>query len=190
MHQRRAPREREDGDDKCGDCREGNRARMCHPVRNCRLTGRDIGSGRDDGTESAAARAGATSARFVAFVVADGGVDTFGSSGGAAAFSLRRFGRDCFVFFRAAVVRVDFFPSTSAETSSVQRTRRPVSGRRNPDGVLRHGDSTRIALAAICVPASFRARRPDRGGGRLQDGQAAFKLVSRLSHFGSALHWP
>jgi hypothetical protein len=58
--------------------------------------------------------------------VADGGVDIFASSGARAAFDLRRFGRDRFTFFRAVVVRAAFFPSTSAETSNVQRTRRPV----------------------------------------------------------------
>jgi hypothetical protein len=58
--------------------------------------------------------------------VADGGVDIFASSCGRAAFDLRRLGRDRFACFGAVVVRADFFPSTSAETSNVQRTRRPV----------------------------------------------------------------
>jgi hypothetical protein len=58
--------------------------------------------------------------------MADGGVDTFASSRGRAVFDLRRFGRDRFAFFGAVVVRADFFLSTSAETSNVKRTRRPV----------------------------------------------------------------
>lgn len=78
--------------------------------------------------------------------------------------------------FDAFGVRADFFPSTSAETSNVQRTRRPFwSG-----GILIARFDTMIVRGqdmGIDVPADF----PDQAVGSLtyalQDGRAPFKPV-------------
>lgn len=59
--------------------------------------------------------------------------------------------------------------------------------RRNSDDALRHGDSSGFQRGNSCT-RPFRARRTDSPSERLQDGQAAFKPVSGLSHFGSVWH--
>jgi hypothetical protein len=80
------------------------------------------------GAELVSGRTGTSDGAFVSDVVVDGLVDILAFSFGRAAFDLRRFGCDRSAFFRAVVVRADFFLAASAETSSVKRTRRPSLG--------------------------------------------------------------
>ena len=84
-------------------------------------------TGLTRGAESPAGGVIATAVVFEAGALTLGGVDTDGPCR-APVFGVRRFVRDCFGLFDALDVRADFFPSTSAETSNVQRTRRPVLG--------------------------------------------------------------
>lgn len=114
-------------------------------------------------------------------------MDIFGFPCGRAALDLRGLSRDRFAFFGAVVVRADFFLSTSAETSSVQRTRRPVLC----DGILMALFDTAISLDSgdgNSRTARFRRQITESRSGQLQDGQSAFKPVSLLSHFGSVWH--
>jgi hypothetical protein len=93
--------------------------------------------------------------------VTEGFVDILVFSSGRSAFDLRRVGCDRFAFLRALVVRADFFPSTSAETSNVTQTRFPVLCGRI---LMTRFDMgfVRVSCEAIRVPVSFRAGRPNR----------------------------
>jgi hypothetical protein len=125
----------------------------------------------------------ATAAVFCAGFLAGGVVETGPCRRRALAFDVRRFERDPFAFFDALGVRADVFPSTSAETSNVQRTRRPfLSG-----GILMCFDTMICPRfngdRAIRMPRSFRAD----GGIAEGDGYRTVGRLanpsSRLSHF-------